>query len=79
MQAGRARHTAQHSPEIILPAHPPLPTFETLAGGGATAMDDKLVPWQADRNALSNLSLTPWENTLARETYLTRVNAKACR
>jgi|HubBroStandDraft_4_1064222.scaffolds.fasta_scaffold04780_2 hypothetical protein len=42
-------------------------------------MDDKLVPRQADRNALSNLSLTPWENTLAREIYLTRVNAKACR
>jgi hypothetical protein len=40
-------------------------------------MDDKLVPRQADRNALSNPSLTPWENTLAREICLTRVNAKA--
>jgi hypothetical protein len=34
------RESAQLSPEIIPPAHPPLPTFETLAGG-ATAMDDK--------------------------------------
>jgi hypothetical protein len=32
--------TAQLSPEIIPPAHPPLPPFKTLAGG-ATAMDDK--------------------------------------
>jgi hypothetical protein len=45
----------------------------------ATTMDDKLARRQADRNALSNLSLTPWENTLAREICLTRVNAKACR
>ena len=33
-------------------------------------MDDKLVPWQADRNALSNLSLTPSENALAREIHI---------
>jgi hypothetical protein len=51
-------------------------------------MDDKLGRRQADRNALStadrnalsSFSLTPSENELAREIYLTltRVNAKAC-
>jgi hypothetical protein len=55
-----------------------LPMGSTAQNGG-TAMDDRLVPRQADRNALSNLSLTPWENTLASEICLTRVNAKACR
>jgi hypothetical protein len=41
-------------------------------------MDDKLGRRQADRNALSSFSLTPSENELAREIYLTRVNAKEC-
>ena len=42
-------------------------------------MHDKLARRQADHSALSTLSLTPSENALAREIYLTRVNAKACR